>query len=208
VNAELEIRVPRDRWVLWVGGPRLGPAVLFWSLLFVALLVALGLGQLPWTPLGWGSWLLLFVGLSQVPVPVSLVVVGWLLALGWRRDNAERASDAAFDGLQLLLAGWTAVALAGLLWAVQQGLLGLPDMQISGNGSNGHLLRWYQDRSDAATPSAWLVSVPILFYRLAMLAWALWLARALVAWLRWGWDCFGNGGLWRPLRRRVTPAQP
>ena len=208
VNAEVKLSVPRDRWVLWIGGPRLGPAVVFWSLLFVALLLALALGQLRWTPLGWGSWLLLFTGLTQVHITVSIVVTGWLLALGWRRENADRASDAAFDGLQLLLAGWTAIALGGLLWAIQQGLLGLPDMQISGNGSSGELLRWYADRSDGTTPTAWLLSVPILVYRLAMLAWALWIARALVAWLRWGWDCFSTGGLWRPLRRRVSPAQP
>jgi hypothetical protein len=47
-----------------------------------------------------------------------------------------------------------------------------------------------------------VLSVPLLVYRLAMLAWALWIAQALVGWLRWGWRCFSAGELWRPLRLR------
>ena len=207
VNAEIALKIPRDRWVLFVGGPRMGPAVLFWSLLLVAALVAVGLGRLPLTPLGTGSWFLLLVGLTQVPIWVSLIVAGWLVALGWRRDHARPASDAAFDGLQLLLALWTIVALLCLVWAIQRGLLGLPEMQIAGNGSRGHLLRWFQDRTEGTLPASWMVSVHLWFYRLAMLAWALWLARALAGWLRWGWQCFAQDGLWRRLRQpRITPA--
>jgi hypothetical protein len=33
-------------------------------------------------------------------------------------------------------------------------------------------------------------------WRLAMLAWALWLARALLGWLKWGWAAFSAGALW------------
>jgi hypothetical protein len=201
VNAEVEIAVPRDRWVLFAGGPRLGPAVLFWSLLLVALLLALGLGRVPLTPLGWGSWFLLFVGMTQIPIWASGIVVAWLMLLGWRRANAELASSAgAFDALQLLIVGLTLLAGVTLIFAVQQGLLGYPDMQIRGNGSSSDLLRWYDDRSGDVLPTPWLVSVPLLVYRLVMLAWALWLARALVRWLRWGWDCFSEQGLWRPFR--------
>jgi hypothetical protein len=39
-----------------------------------------------------------------------------------------------------------------------------------------------------------------------MFAWALWLARALVGWLRWAWTCFAAGELWRPLRRTRVEA--
>jgi hypothetical protein len=38
-----------------------------------------------------------------------------------------------------------------------------------------------------------------------MLAWALWLAQALLRWLRWGWLCFTSGELWRPLRQDERP---
>ena len=95
-------------------------------------------------------------------------------------------------------------ALATLFFAIQRGLLGSPAMQIAGNDSHASLLRWYQDRADAALPQPWMMSVPLLVYRVAMLAWALWLALTLLRWLRWGWSCFSAGELWRPLRRRVA----
>jgi hypothetical protein len=92
------------------------------------------------------------------------------------------------------------------LWSIQQGLLGLPEMQIAGNGSSARLLRWYQDIAGDTLPRAWVISVPLLVYRLAMLAWALWVAQALLRWLRWGWGCFTAGGLWRPVRRTMVRA--
>lgn len=205
VNADVRIAVPADRWTLFAGGPRMGPAVLFWSVLVVVLLLSIGLGRVPLTPLRTHQWFLLGVGLTQSPMPLALIVVGWLLALGWRREHGARADARSFDLMQLLLAGWTLAALLGLYWSVKQGLLGLPEMQVSGNGSHAHLLRWYQDRVGATLPRAWVLSVPLLAYRLAMLAWALWLAQALVRWLRWGWDCVSTGGLWRPTRRGHQP---
>ena len=207
VNAEVEIAVPFDRWVLFVGGPRLGPAVLFWSLLLVVAILAFGLSRLDLTPLGALSWFLLFVGLTQVPIWASLLVAGWLLALGWRH-GARPEGAWSFNVMQAGILLWTAAALLCLVWAIQSGLLGQPDMQIAGNGSSGRVLRWYADRSDGIVPAGWMISVPLWVYRLAMLAWALWLASALVRWLRWGWQCFIQAGLWRPFprspRRRVV----
>jgi hypothetical protein len=42
-----------------------------------------------------------------------------------------------------------------------------------------------------------VLTVPIFVYRLLMLAWALWLAFALLRWLKWGWGCYTTHGLWR-----------
>ena len=81
-------------------------------------------------------------------------------------------------------------------------------MQISGNGSSSGDLRWYLDRTEDALPRPWVVSLPLFCYRLAMLAWALWLAQALLRWLRWGWGCFTEDGFWRPLRRKRPMAPP
>jgi hypothetical protein len=50
-----------------------------------------------------------------------------------------------------------------------------------------------------------VLSVPIFVYRFAMLAWALWLALALLRWLRWGWESLTAGGGWRPLRPAIPP---
>ena len=205
VNVTTVVALPANRWTLFLGGPRLGPAVLFWGLLTVSLLISIGLGTQRITPLHWDEWFLLSLGLTQIPIWASLAIVAWLLALGWRRRD-PRAGALLFDAVQLLLAAWSLAALVLLFWAIQHGLLGLPEMQISGNGSSARDLRWYLDRTTGALPRPWVVSVPLLIYRLAMLAWALWLARAILRWLRWGWECISDGGLWRPLRRPRPPA--
>jgi len=44
-NADLEVQVSNDRWVLFLSGPRMGPAVLFWSYLLVLMLLSIGLGR-------------------------------------------------------------------------------------------------------------------------------------------------------------------
>jgi hypothetical protein len=209
VNADVRMAPSAGRWTLSAGGTRLGPAVLFWPLLVVFALVAFALARLcaatDAAPLRFHHWMLLGVGLTQVPVPAAALVPAWLLALGWRRQRGAEVPGAWFDLVQIGVAGLTAVALAVLALSIRQGLLGLPEMQIAGNGSTAALLLWYQDRAGPVLPQPWVASVPLLVYRLAMLAWALWLALALVRWLRWGWGCFSTVELWRPLRRgRVT----
>jgi hypothetical protein len=208
VNAELHLAPSPARWTLFASGPRLGPSVLFWPLLLVLAAVAWALARLSaatgLSPLRLRHWLGLGIGLTQVPLAAAALVPLWLLALGWRAQRGAQLGAGWFDLLQLALAGLTALALAVLFFAIEQGLLGAPDMQIAGNGSSAELLRWYQDRSPSVLPRPALVSVPLWVYRAAMLAWALWLAYALVGWLRWGWSCFATGDLWRPLRPRVA----
>jgi len=215
VNADTTIHLSEDRWALAVGGGRLGPAVLFWSLLGVVLLVSLALGRVAATPLATRHWFLLGIGLTQAPIWVAAVVVGWLLALGWRERHGAALGDNRFNLAQVGLALWTLAALAGLFISIERGLLGPPEMQISGNGSTAEMLRWYHDRSGPELPRTWVVSVPLAAYRIAMLAWALWIASALLWWLRWGFAAFGSGGLWRAsarawrLRRKPpTPPAP
>jgi hypothetical protein len=207
VNAEQTIALAADRWVLFCGGPRLGPAVLFWSYVLVLVLVSLALGRVRSTPLRAQHWLLLGLGLSPVPIVAAAVVAGWILLLGWRGEKVELAAW-KFDARQLLLAGWTLVALIVLVVAIHGGLLGTPDMQVSGNGSGASSLRWFQDRVEGGLPRAWVLSVPIVLYRVAMLAWALWLALSMMKWLRWGWRAFSTGGLWRKVPRRERPSLP
>ena len=83
-------------------------------------------------------------------------------------------------------------------------------MQIAGNGSTLESLRWTADRVAGALPRPLVLSVPLLVYRLAMLAWALWLATALLGWIRQGWHALGTGGLWRPRPPKLvtSPAPP
>jgi hypothetical protein len=202
VNAEVQVTIPQ-RWVLFTWGPRLGPAVLFWGLVVVLLLVSIGLGRVTLTPLKAVSWFLLGLGLTQVPVWSSIFVALWLLALGWRRAR-DVENNFVFDLRQIFLAGLTVAALCVLVVSIERGLLGIPVMQIEGNGSSDSLLIWFQDRVGALLPRPWVVTLPMWVYRGVMLAWALWLAFALLKWLKWGWACFSEGGLWRPLRGRIV----
>jgi hypothetical protein len=213
VNASTRVRMSDSRWILFVHGPRLGPAVLFWSLLLVLCLVAYGLGAVTWVPLRRFEWMLLAVGLSQVPLPAAAVVVGWLLVLGLRRLFPE-APPLAFDLRQLVLVAWTFAALGVLVFAIQQGLVGTPEMQIQGNGSSSDLLQWFDDRTGNVPEAPFVLSVSLFVYRAAMLAWALWLAVSILRWLRWAWESFSTGGLWKKRQKRVavppmpTPAEP
>jgi hypothetical protein len=178
----------------------MGPAILFWGVVIVLALIALGLARIRLTPLRWHHWFLLGLGLTQAPLATAATVVGWFIVLGARRRFGDAyASNRWFNLGQVVLALWTLAAMAGLFWAVEHGLLGYPEMQVAGNGSDAWNLRWYQDRTQATLPSAWVISVPLMVYRLLMLVWALWLAYALLGWLRWAWECFSDHGYWRKL---------
>ncbi len=148
-------------------------------------------------------------GTLCVPVNVRSTNTTWLVALGFRRAHpAERRW--LFDLGQLALVGWTLTALAILVFAVHEGLMGTPDMQISGNGSSTELLQWFDDRTGPIAEQPYVFSVPMLAYRGAMLAWALWLAVSLLRWLRWGWLSFSEGGFWKsaPPRPKPVPFVP
>lgn len=196
VNSHIQVTSGADRWVLFTFGPKFGPAALIWGLLIVLSLLALGLGRVRLTPLNARQWLLLLIGLSQLHVAAAMVVVAWLFALG-ARAKLRIEGPLRFNLLQTGLGLMTLISLLLLFAAVQQGLLGTPDMQITGNQSSANNLQWYQDHSGPELPTAVMVSVPMMVYRVSMLCWSLWMAIALLDWLRWGWDCFASGGLWK-----------
>ena len=208
-NITTIIAVPSDRWVLWANGPLRGPAVRFWGILICSLLAALALGRVTGTPLRSVEWMLLVIGLTQVPLVAALVVVGWLFLLVWRGSESFQAlPQSRSNFLQLMLAGITAISLGILLVAVGEGLLGYPEMFIRGQGSTSAVLQWYQARSETLLPRPETFSVSIWWFRFLMLAWALWLAAALIRWLRWGWEQFSRGGVFRktPPVLRTPPA--
>jgi hypothetical protein len=77
---------------------------------------------------------------------------------------------------------------------------GQPDMRIAGAGSTAWSLHWFADQSSGALPGAGAFTLPLWCYKLAMLAWALWLANALIGWLRWGFHAWMRGGYWKAAR--------
>ncbi|MEM7283887.1 MAG: hypothetical protein AAF438_19905, partial [Pseudomonadota bacterium] len=206
-NSQITLSMPRDRWILFTGGPAMGPAVLIWGILLIIAVISVILGRLKFAPLRTWEWFLIGAVVSQLHITASLVVVAWFAALQWRSHLPEDAGKWRFNFTQLTLVGLTVAMLSILLAAIAQGLLDHPDMQIDGNDSSRYTLNWYQDRIDDALPQGWVISLSLLVYQLAMLLWALWLAFALLRWLRWGWDCFSTHGLWRALRTKKTPVQ-
>ena len=209
-NINLALQLPQDRWVLWTWGPTVGPAVLYWSQLIVLLLAAWLLARYAPTPLRFHHWLLLGLGFSAFAWSAYALVVVWLILLGLRARGApsERLTTAKFNLLQFGLAALTLLALAVLISAVPTGLLGLPDMHVAGNDSNAWSLRWFADQSANAVPSGGVFSVSLWVYKLAMLAWALWLANALIGWLRWAFDAWTQGGYWRKREPKPAVAPP
>lgn len=216
VNASTIITMPEGRWLLALRGPHLGPVVLAWSLLGIVLVVAAIIGLMKRTPLKIWHWMLLAIGLSQLSVVAAAIVVAWLHLVAWRERKVDLDLH-PFNIRQLVLVLSTGVVFILLLVAVKHGLLGSPDMQVSGNGSYAGHLHWFTDRSEnVLAASVRVMSVPMLAYRVAMLAWALWLALSVVRWLRWGWSAFGAGGYWKkppppppvPLSPHRVPAPP
>ncbi len=206
VNAGITFKMPHNRWILWTHGPRLGPAVLFWSYIFVVVLFSVALGRITLTPLKTHQWFLLGLGLTQVPAFIAVLIVGWLLVLGLRKKYFQDHWF-KFNFVQILIVCLTIAALSGLYMAIKNGLLGIPDMQVCGNNSNSFNLHWTQDRIDAFMPSTWAISLPLMAYHILMLIWSLWLAFSLLKWLRWGWDCFSESGLWKKVERPIFSRQ-
>ncbi len=208
-NIHTLIRVPEDRWVLWTDGPLRGPAVRFWTILICASIAGWILGRLSFSPLRSFEWALLALGLTQIPLPAALVVVGWLFFLVWRGHASFLALPSwGFNLFQIALIVLTAAALGIFLSVVAEGLLGNPEMFIAGNGSDRTLLRWYQPRSDGSLPRPVCVSVSIWWYRFLMLAWALWLAASLIRWLRWAWQQFSRTGFFRRMGKKTLTPPP
>lgn len=208
-NIDTVMNLPDNRWVLWAGGPLRGPAVRFWAVLLCSLLAAWVLGRVSGSPLRTIEWMLLGIGLTQIHLSLSLLVVGWLFFLVWRgRDSFLHLKPLLHNFLQLALIGLTVAVIGIFIAIVAEGLLGSPEMFILGNGSTRTALRWFEARSDGTLPQPYCFSVSIWWYRLLMLVWALWLAASLIRWLRWAWQQFSAGTCFRPMGKAKPEAPP
>jgi len=203
VNAGVDIHLPGNRWPLFIGGDQLvGPAVLFWSVIIIVFLVAFGLSRTGWTPLNFFHWFLLCIGLSMSHLGAGILVAAWLVALDFRKKTVTLKGN-SFNLAQIGIVALTLAAVAALVFAISNGLLGHPDMNIRGNGSTSSLLRWYHDAGGPILPRAWIISIPMLAYRLAMLAWALWVSFWLVGILKWGWQQFTTPEIWQKVPKKT-----
>lgn len=209
-NVRLEMQPGADRWLLFVGGPAVGPAVLYWGQLVVLALLAFGLARTRYTPLGFGQWFLLGVGFSVSSwLWVTLVfITAWLFLLAWREKKGAGLSPLPFNGVQLFLVMLSFLMMVCIIGALSSSLGGSPEMDITGNNSHAGNLSWFADRSGNVLPGAWAISLPMWLYKTVLFAWALWFAYALFRWSRWGLGCFGTGGFWKAFPKSARKAPP
>jgi hypothetical protein len=198
-NLEFALTVPEDRWVLYAWGPGLGPAVLYWGELLVFLVVAFAAGRSGRTPLQSREWLLLGLGLSTYSWTALALFAAFVATFEWRgRSGVTPATGRDYNAMQVGLALLAIVAIASLVAAVPYSLLSTPDMRISGSYEAPGTFHWFSDQTASAVPVVSVLSVPLWWYKLAMLAWALWLSFVLTRWIRWAWDIYRRDGLWHP----------
>lgn len=208
VNFRTSIDVPQDRWLLWVGGPAQGPALLYWGYLFLIVVAAWFLGRLPYAPLSFRKWLLLGLGLTQVPAAVAVLTAGWFFVIGSRRIWPKMGRW-THNLVHLGIVFYSLSFLSGLLSIVYAGLVGSPDMEITGAGSHSGQLTWYVDRSKGSFGHAYALSVSLWVWRGVMLAWSFWLATSLLGWLRWAFGELREGDFWRARpRAAAAPLAP
>lgn len=199
-NITLNMQLPENRWLLATNGPRLGPAVLYWSELVVLVLLAWLLGRIEWTPLKTHHWLLLGLGFSTFNWPVFAYVAAWILAVGARDKWRNEGPNWQFNLMQAGVLTLTVVAVSAIIVSLPMGLLGQPDMHVTGNNSYGNYLSWFADRSDSLLPVTSAITAPMWIYKALILGWALWLSFALLRWLPWTWECFAREGFFRSAR--------
>lgn len=215
-NANIEMTYPKNRWPLWVYGPRLGPAVLFWPLVMAIFLGALILGRTGISPMKTRHWLFLGLGMTQsvigfegplVGMSFLFIIVIWIIVMHFRSILSRDLNRRIFDLMQIAIAILTFVALISMISAIGSGLVGHPDMSITGNSSYSGFLKWYVDSSKPEYPPIGLFSIPVLFFRLAMLLWALWAAFYMMDIMKWAWACFSKPYYWRPFWSKIQKVE-
>lgn len=199
-NITMNMHLPEKSWLVYTHGPTWGPALVTWGLCGLVLIAALILGRLSISPLPVQHWMILGLGmaLSSLKIHQILLVAGWFLIMELRKNKAP-VSPLLFNLMQLGLMIWTACVIFAFFQAVSKGLLHMPDMQVSGNGSTEDLLIWSLDRTPGLLPSPWIAVYSTYTYHLLMLFWSLWLAIHLLPWSRFAVAALKSDAWYRPL---------
>ncbi len=203
-NINVQYQLPRDRWLLYLTGPTLGAAMLYWGVLFVILFGAVALWKLSQKlelsmPVTLTSWLLLGLGLSTVNGYGVILVALFFFVLAYRNQKVHPSSlsRVKFNWLQAGIVALTVITVLSVLFAIPAGLLSSPNMQVTGNGSSSHWYKYYQDFVTAGDfPQVSVFSVSMMVYRIVMLAWSLWIATQLLTWGSWWLKSCTQGGFW------------
>ncbi len=187
----------------------MGPAMLFWGVMIVVLILAVGIARIPGIALTRTDALLLAAGLALCNLEATLLVAVWLLLLAVRPRWLESVNTAASKNLVQILTGFiTVVTVLVLIASVPAALLSSPEMHIEGNDSSSFFYQWFTDQAAELPPSPWVISLPMWVYRAAMLGWSLWLAFALIRWVRAAWESYRTPEAWYERQQPVDVNPP
>lgn len=187
-NMNIQYKVPHGRWILYLGGPDLGPAMLYWGMMLTLILIAFICGKfITFLRLNTLQWFLLFIGLSTVYQFGGILFIIWFGIITYAETHWVSLKKYHVDALRVGLVVLTLMTIVSLVSSIPMGLLAQPDMQIVGNGSSAYQLNWFQDRSLETLPQGWILSLPLWAYRCIMLIWSMWLASSLIKWIPWAW---------------------
>ncbi len=195
-NIELAMQLPSDRWVLVTSGPRIGPAVLYWGELIVMLLLAFAIARSGFLPIKLHEAFLLGIGFSTVSWWSLVIFVAVLAAFAARARWSSEGRFWLFNLTQIALAFAALIAASVLLVALNGGLLGYPDLHVTGHSSTATNLRWFADQTAGRLPDASAWVLPMWMYRALMLAWAFWMAWFLIRIGRFAFESWTAGGAW------------
>ena len=207
-NIDIALNYPRNRWILMLGGPTIGVAILFWGVLIVTVVVAWVLALLPNFPLTKVDAILLAAGATLANIWSLLIVGAWLVSIWWRaRTTLDALSNSTYRLSQIGLFSLAGVGVIALFLTVFSALLTPADMflvqsplselRFFGSGAENLSLHWYSDFAEDVLPRAWVISLPFWFYQLTMLAWSLWLVFALIRWIKTTFTTLFTPSLWR-----------
>jgi len=197
------------RLALWTTGPLRGPAIQMWPLFIIAILVGVSLGRVKHSPLKTYEWILLFIGLTQIPVIMAGLIAFWLFWVSFKQyDFIKKLPNIPYNLYQLATVFGVVPFLGILLFALYKGLLGTPEMRIMGEGSLAGYLEWFLPRgSDLKLPQPEVFTISIWFFRAIMLLWSVWLAFALLKWAKWTWNSLSENGFWH-IPKKNKPSLP
>ena len=211
-NIDVSMTYPQGRWILYLGGPTLGAAVLYWAVVFVVLLVAVGISRLPNMPMTTTDAVLLSLGATLANLWGLLFAGVWFLMIWVRARKTEIDQTQFFYYLkQVTFILLSIVSFVVLVLSIPAALLGRPNMHIAGYESTPFLFRWFADESGTLLPSVWVLSLPRWVLFAAMLGWSLWLAFAILRWSRSAWEAVAQPEFWpqskfaRSRRKRIRP---
>ncbi len=201
-NNHLTVKVPPNRWILWVSGPKVGPALLYWGKLIVLLLLALVMGQYFNTMIKTPSWILLYLGMSLSSPWFILWITGFFVLIGLYKNYLPKEKPWLYNLGQILMIGAFASSILILISIIYDGFFSSIKMPILGNNSSARVLNWYVDRNQGQFPQGNIFWLNIWWFKSLMMLWALWFSHSLTKWLPKIWTEFQQNGIFQAWKKK------